>query len=141
MRLDFDDCRFDAVIGNSVLHHVEVRRCLGELHRVLKSGGRLVVFEPNLLNPEVLIETFVARRLATRGLDYSENERTHTLWTYRRWLRKCGFNDPRVRPFDFLHPITPSPLLHLMVLVGRVLEFVPVLRELSGSLLLTACRG
>jgi len=140
MQLAFDDGRFDAVIGNSALHHVDVRRCLVELHRVVKPGGRLVVFEPNLLNPEVLLETFAARSLATRRLDYSEDERTFSRWTYRQWLRDSGFQNISVRPFDYLHPITPNWLVGPMALLGRTLECVPLFRELAGSLCLAAIR-
>lgn len=138
--LDFPDNSFDAVIGNSALHHVDVEACLRELHRVLRPGGRLVVFEPNLLNPEVWFETALARRFASKHLDYSDSERTHTRWTYARKLRQAGFTSVRVRPFDFLHPVTPSWLVPSTSFALRTIEFLPVVREFSGSLLLAATK-
>lgn len=133
--------RFDAVIGNSALHHVDVPRCLGELFRILKPGGRLVIFEPNLANPEVFFETMVARSFATRRLNYSEEERTYTRFTYAKFLRAAGFVNVNVRPFDFLHPITPAALLPAVRALGRLLEWTPITRELSGSLVLSAAKA
>ena len=139
-RLEFEDEVFDAAIGNSALHHVDTQLCLKELFRVLRPGGRLLIFEPNLLNPEVLLESTVARRLAVRSLEYSVEEQTHTRWRYRSMLRRAGFVQVSVRPFDFLHPKTPRFLPGAVVNVGRVLECFSILREISGSLLLTARR-
>ena len=139
-RLAYPDGSFDAVLANSALHHVDVRSCFRQLLRVLRPGGRLLAFEPNLLNPEVFIETTVARRIATRSLEYSETERTHSRWTYARWLRETGFSDVRVKPFDFVHPLTPGPLIGVLDSLGRVIEHIPILREVSGSLMLSARR-
>jgi len=138
--LEFEDESFDAVIGNSALHHVDIPRCLSELHRVLKPGGRLMVFEPNLLNPEVLLETTVARRFARCRLNYSAEERTHTRGTYAGRLRQAEFAEVRVTPFDFLHPLTPKFLVGAGAVLCRILEHVPLIRELSGSLILAALK-
>ena len=52
--LDLGDIgEFDAVFGSHVLEHLaphEVRRAISEFHRVLKSGGILVMIVPNLEN-------------------------------------------------------------------------------------------
>lgn len=140
-KLTFSDASFDAVMGNSALHHVNIRDCFAELHRVLRPGGRLAVFEPNLVNPEVAVESSIGRRIATKALDYSQDEQTHTRWTYREMLENAGFTDVRVAPFDFLHPATPRALVPLVYGIGRALEHIPLLREISGSLFLTARRA
>jgi ubiquinone/menaquinone biosynthesis C-methylase UbiE len=47
-RLPFEDGRFDGVYINEVLEHVaDERRTLGEIHRVLRPGGHVVVMSPN----------------------------------------------------------------------------------------------
>ncbi|EPR35564.1 Methyltransferase type 11 [Alkalidesulfovibrio alkalitolerans DSM 16529] len=49
--LPFDEGCFDRVLMVDTIHHLEdVRSTLEEVHRVLKPGGRLLVFEPNKLN-------------------------------------------------------------------------------------------
>ena len=46
--LPFEDEKFDLVLSHEVLEHVaDDRRCLEEIVRVLKPGGRLVLFVPN----------------------------------------------------------------------------------------------
>ena len=53
-RLPYDDERFDVAFAICVLHHVPAldrRRFLGELRRVVRPGGLVVLFEHNPLNP------------------------------------------------------------------------------------------
>ncbi|MGD8399193.1 MAG: class I SAM-dependent methyltransferase [Anaerolineae bacterium] len=50
--LPYPDSIFDAVLSHEVIEHVaDDRRALAEAVRVLRSGGRLVVFAPNRLYP------------------------------------------------------------------------------------------
>jgi SAM-dependent methyltransferase len=50
--LPFPDSFFDAVLLHEVLEHVQDdRRALREAHRVVRKGGRLVIFVPNRLFP------------------------------------------------------------------------------------------
>ena len=59
-QLGFDDSMFDAVISNSLLHHVaEPRSVMSEMVRVCKPGGR--IFVRDLCRPESLerVEEFV----------------------------------------------------------------------------------
>jgi SAM-dependent methyltransferase len=47
----YPDAAFDLVIGDGILHHLDLDVALGEVHRVLKPGGRAVFREPRLDNP------------------------------------------------------------------------------------------
>jgi SAM-dependent methyltransferase len=50
--LPFDDGTFDAVCFSAVLHHIpNYRIALREGRRVLKNGGFIFAFDPNLLHP------------------------------------------------------------------------------------------
>jgi len=49
--LDFPDCTFDLVMGRGVLHHLEWRTALRELHRVTRPGGCVIFQEPLADNP------------------------------------------------------------------------------------------
>ena len=45
-KLDYENAMFDLVIGQGILHHLEIGTVAGELARVLKKGGRAVFSEP-----------------------------------------------------------------------------------------------
>lgn len=47
----YDDGTFDLVIGEGILHHLDLDLAMSEIHRVLKPGGRAVFREPLLDNP------------------------------------------------------------------------------------------
>jgi SAM-dependent methyltransferase len=50
LSLPFADASFDMVICTEVIEHVlEVRQLVGEINRVLKKGGRLILSTPNLV--------------------------------------------------------------------------------------------
>jgi len=50
--MPFETCEFDLIVIVDVLHHLpEPKVALSEIKRVLKPGGRVLVFEPNKLNP------------------------------------------------------------------------------------------
>jgi ubiquinone/menaquinone biosynthesis C-methylase UbiE len=138
--LNYEDASFDAVIGNSILHHLSPEGCLDELLRVLRPGGSLLFFEPNQMNPQVAFEKTLGRLLMADAIQVSPTERTFARWTYARYLRNSGFCCVRVKPFDFLHPSTPRMAIGLVGALGRCVEHVPLLREVSGSLLLQAKR-
>ena len=50
-QLTFPENTFDAVIGRSILHHLEFEKAILELERVLKPGGTAVFIEPLDDNP------------------------------------------------------------------------------------------
>ena len=49
--LTFEDESFDIVFGGAILHHLDIEKSIGHIHRVLKPGGKLVFLEPLNMNP------------------------------------------------------------------------------------------
>lgn len=49
--MTFEDAEFDVVVGNGIIHHLDLDACYGELARVLKPGGSAVFMEPLGHNP------------------------------------------------------------------------------------------
>jgi SAM-dependent methyltransferase len=137
-RLPFPDGTFDVVFGCSILHHLEVEAALDEVRRVLRPGGRLVFSEPNLLNPQVLLMFKVERLKPYFGT--SPDEMAFTRGRVSRVLRRLGFARVSVRYFDFLHPSTPRALLPVVAPLVEAFERVPLLRAISGSMLIHAER-
>jgi 2-polyprenyl-3-methyl-5-hydroxy-6-metoxy-1,4-benzoquinol methylase len=127
---------FDAVVGSSVLHHLEVASALAKARAVLRSGGAIAFAEPNMLNPQIAVQKNVP--IVKRWAGDSPDETAFFRWQLKGMLEAAGFVEAHVTPFDWLHPTTPRPLLSVIGGVGRVLEHVPLVREFAGSL---ACRA
>lgn len=47
----YPDNSFDLIVGSAIIHHLDVRRALIELRRILRPGGRAVFIEPLADNP------------------------------------------------------------------------------------------
>jgi len=136
--MSYRDAVFDSVVGSSVLHHLEIKRALHEIYRVLKSGGTIYFTEPNMLNPQIAIQKNVS--WVKRKLGDSPDETAFFRWRLGRLLKETGFRDVQIDPFDFLHPKTPSSMVNGLNAIGRFLEKVPVVSEFAGSLYIRAIR-
>jgi SAM-dependent methyltransferase len=136
--MPYPDAHFDAVYGSSVLHHLDLDAALREVFRVTRPGGRIVFAEPNLLNPQVLV--MFGPSIARDFFAVSHDEMAFTRFRARVALESAGFREASVTPFDFLHPGTPVSWLDRVAAIGRALERTPLVREVSGSLLLRARR-
>lgn len=134
--LPFADGTFAAVIGSSVLHHLNVSRTLVELRRILRSGGRIAFAEPNMLNPQIVLQKNIG--FLKEMLGDSPDETAFVRWIITNQLYSHGFENVHVYPYDFLHPIVPLSLIPLVNRLGRCIEGMPVLREIAGSLIITA---
>jgi len=139
----FEDCEvdgpFDAIIGSSVLHHLDIERSIEQIKALLKPGGRIGFAEPNMLNPQVYLE---------RKFHYlpmfsytSPDETAFVRWKLAAKLRRAGFHDIMIEPFDWLHPFTPKPLIGAVRSIGTLLEAIPGAREFSGSIAIGAQYG
>ena len=138
----FEECGpegpFDAIVGSSTLHHLEIRPALRRLHQLLKPGGRMAFAEPNMLNPQVCLTKDVP--WIKKAMGDSPDETAFVGLQLRSFLRNAGFRQVRVSAFDFLHPSTPPVLIEAVSRVGRVLERVPGIRSIAGSLIISAVR-
>jgi 2-polyprenyl-3-methyl-5-hydroxy-6-metoxy-1,4-benzoquinol methylase len=131
------DGPFDAVIGSSVLHHLDLDKAWPRIHELLKPGGRLSFAEPNMLNPQVFAERNFRRFFPQVSPDETAFVRT----TLRSTLYRIGFVDIAIKPFDWLHPAAPPVLIPLISSLGDMLERVWPLREFAGSLWIRARRA
>ncbi len=65
MNMDFPDGTFDMVIGEGILHHLDLEQSYREICRVLKPGGRAIFMEPLGHNPAIEIFRKLTPRLRT----------------------------------------------------------------------------
>lgn len=135
-QLSFPDGHFDAVIGSSVLHHLDVQKAVSEIFRVLKPNGFMVFTEPNMMNPQIALQKNIP--YLKRKLGDSPDETAFFCWPLSRLLRKQGFSGIKIEPFDFLHPAIPPKMISLVSWLGMVMENLPLIREIAGSLYIVA---
>jgi 2-polyprenyl-3-methyl-5-hydroxy-6-metoxy-1,4-benzoquinol methylase len=130
--------QFDYIVGNGILHHLyhQLDDVLPKFRAVLKTGGRMVFWEPNLLNPYVYFIFSYERLRQITKLEPAEMAFTPAF--IRRKLKRAGFSSADVSCRDFLLPITPSLLIQPLVRVGSVLERLPGLRAMAQSLFILA---
>lgn len=131
-KLGFAENTFDAVVGNAILHHLDIEYALPEIYRVLKPKAKICFFEPNLMNPEIFIERKVPffRKLSRSSPD----ETAYLGWNLKKDLRRVGFVNVTVEPYDFLYPAIPFFMAKRLKALSDILEKVPIVKEFSGSL-------
>ncbi|MBI2967549.1 MAG: class I SAM-dependent methyltransferase [Bacteroidetes bacterium] len=136
MATNFPDDSFDGVYGSSVIHHLEYEPAFREIYRVLKKGGRMVFAEPNMLNPQIFLERHVP--FLKKMLGVSPDESAIVRWKTKSLLRSIGFSNVSIFPYDFLHPATPRFIIGFVNSIGMIAEKVPLLREIAGSVIISA---
>ncbi len=141
IRTSFEDCSlkgpYDAIIGSSILHHLDIHIALRKAQRLLRPGGIACFAEPNLLNPHVFLIKKIPwlKRLAMESPDETAFQR----WILQGLLVKSEFEQIEILPFDWVHPWTPRSLIPMVTRLGIGLEKITLIREFAGSLLIT-CR-
>ncbi|MBI4369202.1 MAG: methyltransferase domain-containing protein [Elusimicrobia bacterium] len=127
---------FDIVCGSSILHHLDLRPALAEIYRVLKSGGQAVFAEPNMMNPQILIQKNIP--CVKKWMGESPDETAFFRWPLKRLLLRCGFSNVSVEPYDFLHPAFPAAFVPTLDNMLPLFERVPFFKEIAGSLIIYA---
>jgi SAM-dependent methyltransferase len=132
--------QYDYVVGNGILHHLyqDLDKALLNIRRLLKPGGKLIFFEPNVSNPYVFL---IFRVPPLRKVAHLEpDEMAFSKWYAMDVLRNAGFGNIHVEFKDFLLPGIPEFLIQPSITAGRMLERLPLLRTLSQSLLILGTR-
>lgn len=129
-RLPFKDDSFDSVGSCEVLEHLyQPEKCIGEMHRVLKPGGKLVTRCPN--------------KLVSLDIDRMEIECFYKYLSYKNFLRllkkyveyKRGSVKPELKKPDLSEGITggdadavymsnPFDVIHFYNSNGLLIEFL-----------------
>ena len=135
MNLSFADESFDVVCGSSVLHHLEMEKAYDEFYRVLKPGGRMVFAEPNMINPQILVQKNIP--CIKRWMGDSPDETAIIRWKTAKQLKRAGFKNIKITPYDFLHPATPSFMIRCVESFGKTIEKIPLLKEIAGSVIIS----
>jgi len=144
MNLPFREGVFDAVISIAVLHHIDARKGLKEVRRVLKNSCILILMEPNKLNPlsaigrklfpmethtegeEPFIPTQLRRHLESEGFKI-------------KWIRYLFFfSFPLARMLKLLNSSIPRFLVNIVNAMEKLFERLPVLNSLNSVIAMSA---
>lgn len=137
--MKFKSGTFETVCGISILHHTNMEKVLKEVYRVLKPGGNIFFTEPNLLNPHIFAGLHIGK--LRKKMEFSPNETALTRWQVEKMLKRIGFNQIRVNNYDFLHPYIPPSLIFWVERISNILEKLPIIKEISGSLIIYATKS
>jgi SAM-dependent methyltransferase len=138
IQLPFTAGCFDVVVGNAILHHLPKTPFAPEIARVLRSGGRAIFAEPNMCNPLIYLQkNYIPLKIklgdSLEESAFSRNELAHL-------FQQAGMT-ATVYPIDFLPPWLPPWLLGWWAVAGMLAEQLPLVREVSGNLLVVAQKG
>jgi ubiquinone/menaquinone biosynthesis C-methylase UbiE len=136
--MTYDSNQFDAVIGSSVLHHLDIVKAVTEIYRVLKPGGMIAFTEPNMLNPQIALQKNIP--WLKRKLGDSPDETAFFSWKIKKLLNRAGFVEIQATPFDFLHPAIPPKLINTVLGISKIAEKTPLLKAIAGSLFIRAVK-
>jgi len=135
MNLSFDNSTFDCVYGSSILHHLDFEDALKEIMRVLKPSGQMIFAEPNMLNPQIFLQKNIP--YIKRKMGDTPDETAIVRWSFAKKMKKCGFVNIKLFPYDFLHPATPVNSINWVNKLGLFLEKTPLIREIAGSVIIS----
>jgi SAM-dependent methyltransferase len=129
---------FDYVVGTAILCHDRYAENLRQIHRVLKPGGQLLFFEANFWNPQVL-----AKSLIPAVGRWAGNARCQVGMRKFKLMKTAshqGFTNIEIVPYDIVHARTPPRLIPAVQETAFVLEHVPGVREVCGTLYIWASK-
>jgi SAM-dependent methyltransferase len=123
---------FDYVVGTTILCHSLYPENLKAIYELLKPGGQLLFFEANHWNPQV----FVKNAISPVGRWAGQPRCQVPMRKYKllRIASHQGFSHVDIIPYDIVHPRAPRALVSRLQSMAFVLEHMPLVRELCGTL-------
>ena len=134
----FSGQKFDYIVGNGILHHLyhNLDGASLSMLRLLKEGGEIIFLEPNLYNPYIY---FIFSFPRLRALTHLEpDEMAFSKSFINNILTRAGFESVRVEYKDFLLPGIPDFLITPSIVVGAVLEKIPLINKVAQSIFIKA---
>jgi SAM-dependent methyltransferase len=135
--LPFPDGAFDVVLTVAVMHHIAepdaVRRTLGEMVRVVRPGGRVLVWDHNPRNP-------YWKRLMARVPQDTGEERLIPEAEMLGGLRAAGAGIVSSVQLGLVPDFVPPVALPAAAAIERLVERTPLVRRLGAHNVILATR-
>ena len=127
---------YDYVVGTAILCHDRFAETLKALWRLLKPAGQLLFFEANYWNPQVFAKTVIPA--VGRWSGNAQCQIGMRKYRLMQATTREGFVDIEIIPYDILHPSTPRRFIPAVQSASFLVEHLPGLRELCGTLYIWA---
>ncbi|HYY74462.1 MAG TPA: methyltransferase domain-containing protein [Solirubrobacterales bacterium] len=135
--MPLDDGEFDLSLAVATMHHIArpdaVRRALSEMVRVVRPGGRILVWDHNPRNP---YWPYLMRRVPQ---DTGE-ERLIGVGELLSGIRDAGAKPLLVTQLGLVPDFTPQPAMRLAAAVERVVERMPLVRRICAHNVVLAAK-
>jgi SAM-dependent methyltransferase len=122
--LPFEDGAFNLALSVATMHHLETRErvadTVAEMGRVVKSGGYVLIWDHNPLNPYWPI-------LMKRVPQDHGDERLVSVWEILDAVRQAGLNPVRAARTGLVPDFMPLAMMPIWTRVERLVEGNPVL--------------
>lgn len=133
--------KFDYIIGDGILHHLFNRLddVAEDLKRLLKDNGKILFWEPNIVNPYcfLIFKFTYLRKMA----NLEPGEMAFSKGYLKNILQIKGYSEIKITNRDFLLPITPDFLINFALGAGNLIEKMPVVNRLSQSIFISAVKA
>ena len=123
---------FDVVCGFYVLHHLDINKTKKEILRILKPGGVLFFYEPNILNPVVYL--IKSNKTLKRMVGDSPDEWAINPITIKNMFGK-RFRAISIVQTEFIWPLFFLPI-SLLIMVDKmftIVRYIPIVNYFGGS--------
>ena len=122
---------FDFIFGFYILHHLDVSRFRDEAIRLLKPGGMLFFYEPNILNPVVYM--IKKNKYLKKMVGDSPHEWAINPLKVKRQLK--GLKVVNILTTEYIWPISlvPTKVLIQLDKATQILRRIPLVNLLGGS--------
>jgi len=132
--------KFGYIIGNGILHHLyyNLDDALKTLRDLLEDNGKIIFMEPNIHNPYVYL--IFSYGILRKKAHLEPDEMAFSKEEIEARLKKTGYRNVKVKHKDFLLPGIPSIFIKPSIVIGSVLEKVPMVNRLAQSIFIEACK-
>lgn len=125
--------RFRYVVVQNILDRETVSFLMSRIYDILEDGGRVVGFESNPWNL-----FFIARNLVRSMFGMSHAQSLISQPELYELISEIGFIRVSARFTDFIYAPLPRALMRVFGILSTILENTPLLRTLSGRILIHA---
>ncbi len=127
--LPYENEEFDYVFGNAILHHLQLDKCLPEIARVLKPGGRAAFCEPLRHNPVINLLRYARHHLFSTHVGTDQPLKFSDAVLFERYFKRVKFKESSFFKNNFVYNKTIDQFFLKFKPLQRYSAYVTILLE------------